>query len=117
MGRGDRVLVERHGEPVAAVVPIEVYQQWKQARGELYARVRARHGMSEQQLAEVIAGFRRFATLVAPEVVLQVIRDDPTDDRFLECAVTGGADYIVSGDTHLLRLGEYAGIQILSPSG
>lgn len=34
---GDRFVVERHGEPVAAVVPIEVYTQWKRARGEFFA--------------------------------------------------------------------------------
>ena len=30
--RGDRYIVERHGEPVAAVVPVEVYEQWKRSR-------------------------------------------------------------------------------------
>ena len=39
--RGDRFVVERHGEPVAAVVPIEVYQQWKNARDDFFARIRA----------------------------------------------------------------------------
>ena len=39
--RGDRFVVERHGEPVAAVVPIEVYEQWKQARSAFFAKVRA----------------------------------------------------------------------------
>jgi prevent-host-death family protein len=32
IGSGDRYVVERHGEPVAAVVPIEVYNQWKRAQ-------------------------------------------------------------------------------------
>jgi len=35
---------------------------------------------------------------------LSVISDDPDDDRVLECAVEGGADVIVSGDRHLLKL-------------
>ena len=39
--RGDRFVVERHGEPVAAVVPIEVYEQWKQARSAFFTKVRA----------------------------------------------------------------------------
>ncbi len=55
--RGDRFVVERHGEPVAAVVPIEVYEQWKKARRAFFARVRAaseRAEMSPKQ-AEVLA--------------------------------------------------------------
>ncbi len=39
--RGDRYIVERHGEPVAAVVPIEVYEQWKRARDDFFDKLRA----------------------------------------------------------------------------
>jgi prevent-host-death family protein len=42
--RGDKYVVERHGKAVAAVVPIEVYEQWKRARGEFFRRLR---GLSE----------------------------------------------------------------------
>lgn len=38
---------------------------------------------------------------------------DPDDNRILECAVAGQADYIVSGDHHLLDMQEFAGISIL----
>lgn len=38
---------------------------------------------------------------------------DPTDDKFLECAVAGGADCLVSADADLLSLREVRGIPIL----
>ena len=38
--RGDHVVVERHGEPIAAVVPIDVYNQWKRSRAEFFDRMR-----------------------------------------------------------------------------
>ena len=37
----DRFIVERHGEPVAVVVPISVYQQWKQAREQFFDKIEA----------------------------------------------------------------------------
>jgi hypothetical protein len=43
-------------------------------------------------------------------MVLHVIMDDPDDNRVLECAVKGMADYIVRGDRHLLKLGSYNAI-------
>jgi len=46
-----------------------------------------------------------------------VIRDDPSNDKFLEAAVAGRASWIVSGDKHLLNLFEFQGIQILKPKG
>lgn len=39
--KGDRVVVERHGEPIAAVVPMEVYQQWKRSRQAFFDQMRA----------------------------------------------------------------------------
>ena len=47
-------------------------------------------------------------------MVLHVIQDDPDDNRVLECAVKGSADYIVTGDRHLLRLGSYEAIAIVT---
>ena len=41
-GRGDRYVVEYHGEPVAAVVPIELYEGWKRRREALSSRARRR---------------------------------------------------------------------------
>jgi predicted nucleic acid-binding protein len=44
-----------------------------------------------------------------------VIEDDPADNRYLECAVEGGADFLVTGDQLLLTLGAYQGVTILTP--
>lgn len=45
-----------------------------------------------------------------------VVKADPSDDKFIECAVNSNADYIVSGDTHLLNLKEYKHIKIITTS-
>ena len=55
LARGERFVVERHGEPVAAVVPIEVYEQWKRARGAFFARIRAASDRSDMPLEEAEA--------------------------------------------------------------
>jgi len=55
------------------------------------------------------------AHLVRPEESLNIVQEDPTDNKILECAQQQGADYIVSGDHHLLDIGKYQDIQIVSP--
>ena len=55
---------------------------------------------------------RRRAVLVRPDVPIRMSRD-PTDDKFLECAVSGAADDVVSADDDLLSLREVRGIPIL----
>ena len=53
---------------------------------------------------------------VAPTEFLQVIKEDPPDNRILECAAEAGSEFILTWDKDLLRLGEYAGIKIMTPS-
>ena len=45
-----------------------------------------------------------------------IIRDDPSDDKFIRCAKSGKASIIISGDQHLFRLKSYGKIKILTPS-
>ena len=53
------------------------------------------------------------AEFVTPEEKIVVIVADPTDNKFLEAAIAGRVNYIVSGDSHLLELGSFREIPII----
>jgi putative PIN family toxin of toxin-antitoxin system len=57
---------------------------------------------------------RQIAEIARPNFRLHSVPDDEDDNRVLECAVAGNAEFIVSGDKHLLRLGAHAGIIIVT---
>ncbi len=57
-----------------------------------------------------------FSELVAITGRLRVVVEDPDDDKVVECSVVGGADYIVTGDKHLLALKQYGNIAIVKAS-
>lgn len=80
-----------------------------------YPRIARRHRWSEERLRGFIEDLAHLAIMTPGATQLAVIAEDPPDDRYLECAIEGEADYIVSGDQHLLELGEYQGIKILTP--
>lgn len=61
------------------------------------------------------AALRDHTALVAVTDVPRVVIDDPDDDVVLACALAGAAEYVVSRDHHLLKIGAYQGIPILSP--
>jgi putative PIN family toxin of toxin-antitoxin system len=74
------------------------------------------------KLAKVIDEGARLADLIAtssavvlPSRVFAVVSDE-SDNRILEAAVEGAADYIVSGDNHLLRLGSFQGVPVMAPA-
>ena len=54
--------------------------------------------------------------LIDPTARISIIRTDPEDNRILECAVEAGVDYIVTEDLHLLELGKYENIRIVTPA-
>jgi len=71
--------------------------------------------MTEQEIQTEVTTVQMFAEFVNPDVDLRVVEGDPDDDKFLEAAVAGEADYLVSGDSHLLDIGSYRDIQIVDP--
>jgi hypothetical protein len=56
----------------------------------------------------------RIGQLVKVRTKINIVHEDPADNKFLECALDGDADIVVSGDEHLLRIEQYQGIRILS---
>ena len=72
-------------------------------------------GLTPPEILPIARDIRRFAQLVNVTSSVDAIADDPTDNRFLECALDGNAQYIISGDHHLLSLGSFHGVEILRP--
>jgi len=82
-----------------------------------YDKIKKHLGLTPGEVDRLLNGWRTISIVVEPEEELEVIEDDPDDNRVLECAVAAETDYIISGDHHLLDLGEYRGIEILPPAG
>jgi putative PIN family toxin of toxin-antitoxin system len=68
------------------------------------------------RIEDEIAALRTIMILITPTPIPTQATVDPEDQQFLECAVAGKADYIVSGDRHLLDLTTYQNIPILTPA-
>jgi putative PIN family toxin of toxin-antitoxin system len=81
---------------------------------ELSQKLRQVFGFSENHIRAVLYDLRRISERVEITGELHVVPDDPDDDKFVECALVAGAPLIVSGDHHLLELGECEGVHVLS---
>lgn len=79
----------------------------------LSALRRARTSRTYQAHVEVLL---RDAEEVYPRRSVHLVANDPDDDKFLECALEGGADYLLTHDAHLLRLGTIDRVLIWRPA-
>jgi putative PIN family toxin of toxin-antitoxin system len=82
---------------------------------ELRAVLRRKFGFSDAAAYQAETLLRRIGVVVEPQREIAIIREDPEDNRVLEAALAGNADVIVSGDRHLLALGEFGAVPIMSP--
>ena len=81
-----------------------------------YPKLIKLHGLSETEMAEFIQILRNEAVMVSPQETISVSSDE-SDNRYIECAVAGQAEYLVTGDKkHLLPIRDYEGIKIVPPS-
>lgn len=80
-----------------------------------YSKIRDRYHITDAEIRSLREDLVRFGTVVTPTASLAVAADR-SDNRYLECAIEGRAGHVVSGDEHLLKLGAYEGIQIVTPT-
>ncbi|MFH1663997.1 MAG: putative toxin-antitoxin system toxin component, PIN family [archaeon] len=71
--------------------------------------------LNETEIQERINLFAGTLKLVKPTNKINLIKDDPDDNKILEVAFEADAKYIVSGDKHLLKLKEFNKIKIVKP--
>ena len=77
---------------------------------------RPKFGLSSEQALTLIEELHDLCDVVAPTKSIQVITADPDDNIVLECAQEARAVLIISGDSHLLDLGCWKGIDIVTPA-
>jgi len=83
---------------------------------EIAEKLRTKFRLNQEEINQILLDFSTFTVPVKVTTKIEAVPGDPEDDKFIECAVLSRANYIVSGDKHLLDLKEYYGIRILKAS-
>jgi len=89
---------------------VEIYDV---ARREKLAEIIRRTKYTPEILTGKILGMSEIVDIKRRR---EIVIEDPDDIKFIECAIAAKAQYIVSGDSHLLKLRKYEGIKILNAS-
>ena len=115
---------------IKAGLPAQVLDAWRARRYLLvtspaliaeiratlqYPRLRRKYPLTDEEIEHLVALLERDALVVPGDAeAVGAIPQDPADEIVLACALDGQADLIVSGDRHLLGLGTYRGIPIVT---
>ncbi len=118
-------LINPHGKPaqildyvfenrIRLFVSPSIVEELERVLG--YPKLVNRHRLEGEDLKEFVSCLLSITALVKEGPVIEVILDDPSDNKYLSCATNAKADFIISVDAHLLNLKEYEGIWIITPA-
>jgi len=79
-------------------------------------KIRKYHGWTGEQVDIFVAFLYAQSVVTEGRVTVDIVSKDPQDNKFLACAQEGNADYLVSGDNHLLDIKTFGSAQIASPA-
>lgn len=82
---------------------------------ELAGKLREKFHWEDSRIKAAVRHVTRIAEVVKPDIKLKILADDP-DNRILECAQCAGAEFVVTGDKHLLNVVSFEGIKIMTLS-
>ena len=75
---------------------------------------RSKFDYSPEMIQVILTELTGIADFVNPSKTIDVVLEDPEDNRILECAVEAEANYIITGDFHLLKLSRYRNIEVVN---
>jgi uncharacterized protein len=70
----------------------------------------------DEDITAIEKQIKSFTRHVDPQQTVDIVKEDATDNRIIECAIAGGSEYRVTGDKHLLKVGQYRGVRIVPPA-
>lgn len=115
-------IINRRGHGAQIIARSEEFSLWTSeailqdlARVLHYPHIQKKFNLSENDISDYLARLRANHFLSLDRLEVKVVREDPDDNIIVACALEADADYIITGDPHLLNLKEYRGIQIVTP--
>ena len=75
---------------------------------------RSKFDYSPEMIQFILTELTGIADFVNPSETINVVLEDPGDNRILECGVEAKANYVITGDFHLLKLSRYLNIEVLN---
>jgi len=113
--RGDsaEIIDKISSKELELIISKEIIEEYEEVivRDEIMDKIENKSLILNESVRKIINS----STIVEPSQRFEAVKDDPKDNKILECAVEGEADYIISQDNHLLSLKEFMGVKIINP--
>ena len=108
LGNPHKIIKKALDKKIQAFITLEILQDVEKV-------MRRDFNEPEEMIKGQISLILTYAKIVAPKDVGNAVKEDSDDDMILRCSKSINADYIVSGDRHLLKLKKFQNTKIVLP--
>ena len=115
-GNPDRILRQGQAGKFELLTSEFILAELADILGRRHIQRKYRAQVTVSKRARYLRAIRAMADVVQVTTDVQAVPDDPKDNAILVCGVDGQANYIVTGDAHLLKLKKFQGILIVKPA-
>ncbi len=95
---------------IKLVLSLEIIKEFKEVIS------RPKFGFSEEQISNAVKQLISISEIIVSVTKIKIVKDDNDDNIILSTAIDGKAEYLVSGDPHLLKIKNFKSIKIVKPS-
>lgn len=112
-GASDKIIARVEAKEMQLILSGEIIKEYIDVLEyeEIQDKIRDKQLVMKHTVKKIIS----ISTIIEPKIKLDVVKDDPDDNKILECALAGNVDCIISNDKHLLKLKKFENIPILKP--
>ena len=113
LGASHRVLNLVEEGKIELILSKDIIQEFIDVLG--YEEIKQKVKNKNLEMMLTIEKLKSISIIIEPKEKLDTVKEDPADNKILECAFEGNAGFIISKDNHLLKLKEFEGIKIMTP--
>ena len=112
-GDSDIIMTKIENKEIELVLSKDIIEEFSRVLD--YDEIKNKIKNKNLEIKRTIEKIISISKIVEPKKNFDIIKEDPDDNKILECAFEGNVDYIITQDNHLLRLKEFNKIKIITP--
>ncbi len=112
-GASNKLIQKAESKKIQLILSNEIIDEYIDVLN--YKDIRDKIKDKKLEIKRTIEKIKSISKIIKIKENIDIIKEDPDDNKILECAKAGKVDYIVSNDNHLLKLKKFDGIPIVKP--
>lgn len=111
-GKPAEIIKAAENHKITIILSEEIIKELSQVLA--YSKLKKLYEAEDLRQEDLMEAVLKIGKFVKTTKKVKVVEEHPADNKFIECALTADAEYIVSGDKHLLKIANYKKTQMLT---